>query len=225
MKPKAGIFVFPGTNCDYDTFYVLKEVVGIQTEFIFHTERGWSDKFNLVILPGGFSYGDYLRPGAIAKISPVIEELHEFVEKEKGLVLGICNGFQVLTEAGFLKGALIRNDNLKFICKNVSLKVEKNSTPFTNLYEEGEIVDMPIAHSDGKFIPLEGENISDLVVFRYHGENPNGSFDNIAGITNEKHNVLGMMPHPERCAEEILGGKDGLKLFESIKNFLWGYNL
>lgn len=222
MKPKAGVFVFPGTNCDYDTLYVLKDVVGIQTEFIFHTDRGWSDKFNFVVLPGGFSYGDYLRPGAIAKISPVIEELQDFVEKEKGLVLGICNGFQVLTEAGFLKGALIRNDNLKFICKNVSLKVEKNSTPFTNLYEEGEIVNMPIAHSDGKFIPLEGENIGDLVVFRYHGENPNGSFDNIAGITNEKRNVLGMMPHPERCAEEILGREDGLKLFESIKNYLWG---
>lgn len=221
MKPRAGIFVFPGTNCDYDTLYVLREVVGIDSDFIFHTERGWSEKYNFVILPGGFSYGDYLRPGAIAKISPVIEELHEFVEKEKGLVLGICNGFQVLTEAGFLKGALIRNDNLKFICKNVELEVVSNSTPFTSLYEEGQVVTMPIAHSDGKFIVPEGEKIDDLVVFRYHGENPNGSFEAIAGITNEKRNVLGLMPHPERRSEEILGGVDGRYMFEAVKSYLY----
>ena len=220
MKPKAGIFVFPGTNCDYDTLHVLKDVVGIQAEFIFHTERGWKNKYNFVILPGGFSYGDYLRPGAIAKISPVIEELHEFVDQELGLVLGICNGFQILTEAGFLKGALIRNDNLKFICKNVKLEVVSNSTPFTELYKEGQILEMPIAHSDGKFIV--DEDINDLIVFKYYGENPNGSYMSIAGITNEKRNVLGMMPHPERCSEEILGGTDGLPLFESVKNFLFG---
>ncbi len=221
MKTKAGIFVFPGTNCDYDTLHVLKNVAEIDAEFIFHTERNWSRKYNFVILPGGFSYGDYLRPGAIAKISPVIEELHSYVEKEQGFVLGICNGFQILTETGLLKGALTQNDNLKFICKNVRLRVRRNNTPFTNLYREGEIVEMPIAHRDGKYISPD-EDIEHLVVFEYHGENPNGSFMNIAGIVNEKGNVLGMMPHPERCAEEILGGTDGLRIFLSVKNYISG---
>jgi len=180
-----------------------------------------------LILPGGFSYGDYLRTGAIAKFSPVMSAVHDFAENG-GPVIGICNGFQILLEAGLLPGAMKRNKSLKFICKNVWLRVDSSSTPFTNLLEEGEVLRIPIAHADGNYYAddetLKRLNENHQVIFRYSdisgktdGDvNPNGSRENIAGIVSEKRNVLGMMPHPERCSEEILGGTDGLKIFESI---------
>ncbi|MDI6850948.1 MAG: phosphoribosylformylglycinamidine synthase subunit PurQ [bacterium] len=220
---RAGVVVFPGTNCETETFYVLKDLVGFDTYYIWHEETS-VDKFSLVVLPGGFSYGDYLRPGAMAKVSPVMEAIGEYVEKEKGLVLGICNGFQILTEAGLLIGGLIRNKNLKFICKDVSVKIVNNELPLTQKFEKDEALVLPIAHMDGRFVAHQDQlNYlveKNLIFLKYEGENPNGSLLNIAGITNEKKNVFGMMPHPERNSEKILGTGDGLKFFLSIKEYL-----
>lgn len=223
---KFGIVVFPGSNCDHDCYHVSRHVLGQDARFIWHKEENISN-VDCVILPGGFSYGDYLRTGAIAKFSPVMSAVREFAE-QGGLVIGICNGFQILLESGLLPGAMKQNDSLKFICKDVYLETKNSSTPFTNFLEEKEVLRIPIAHADGNYYAddetLKRLNQNNQIVFRYsdmngkvdRASNPNGSRDNIAGIINEKGNVLGMMPHPERCAEQILGNTDGRKVLESI---------
>ena len=216
---RFGVVVFPGSNCDMDCYWAVKEVLGEDCEYVWYQEKDISD-FDCIILPGGFSYGDYLRAGAIAKTSPIIEALRDFVKDKSKLVIGICNGFQILLEAGFLPGAMLRNKGLKFVCEYVDVVVENNETPFTCLCEEGEVLSIPIAHMEGNYF-ADDSTLKSLienrqVVFRYHGFNPNGSVCDIAGICNETGNVLGMMPHPERCCEAILGGEDGLKIFRSI---------
>lgn len=229
---KAGVVVFPGSNCDHDCYHVLKHVLEIDTVFLWHKDKDLKG-VDFIVLPGGFSYGDYLRCGAIASQSEIIESVVDFAVKG-GLVLGICNGFQILTESGLLPGALLRNRDLKFICRDVNLVVSNVNTPFTSYYAPGEVIKMPVAHMDGNYFidedGLAGLIENEQIVFRYsnsNGEilddyNPNGSIDNIAGIINKKGNVLGMMPHPERCAEEILGNTDGFHLFNSVKKFLKG---
>ena len=216
---KFGVVIFPGSNCDMDCYWAVREVLGEECEYIWYRDTDIWD-FDCIILPGGFSYGDYLRAGAIAKVSPIIGALREFVKDESKLVIGICNGFQILLEAGFLPGAMLRNRNLKFICEYVDVVVENNETPFTCLCEKGEVLRIPIAHMEGNYFAdeetLKGIIANGQVVFRYHGFNPNGSVYDIAGICNRKKNVLGMMPHPERCCEELLGSTDGLKIFRSI---------
>jgi len=209
-----GIVVFPGSNCDRDCYYVIKEILNQPARFIWHQETDLNG-IDCVILPGGFSYGDYLRAGAIARFSPVMSEVKEFADRG-GLIVGICNGFQILTEAGLLPGALGRNKGLKFICRYVSLRVERNDTPFTTEYRRGDIIRMPIAHNEGNYYIDNPDKIRNQVVLRYYGENPNGAIDDIAGIVNERGNVFGLMPHPERCSEKILGSEDGLKIFKSI---------
>ncbi|GAA6756744.1 phosphoribosylformylglycinamidine synthase subunit PurQ [Thermus thalpophilus] len=211
---------FPGSNCDEDARFAFTKA-GIRAEFVWHTERDLKG-FDGVFLPGGFSYGDYLRAGALAAKSPVMEAVRRFA-REGRFVIGVCNGFQVLTEAGILPGALLANLNLHFTCKEVGVRVERADLPFTRLYQRGQVLRLPIAHAEGRYYAdpetlgrLEGEG---QVVFRYAplaGEedfNPNGSLNDIAGIVNEKGNVLGMMPHPERAVDPILGGEDGLPLF------------
>lgn len=215
---RFGVVVFPGSNCDRDCYNVPKNVCGQDAVFLWHKDKDLKN-VDCIILPGGFSYGDYLRCGAIAKQSPIMGSVVEFANRG-GPVIGICNGFQVLTEAGLLPGVLMRNTSLTFICKHVRLRVENNDTVFTRKYSKGEIITVPIAHNDGNYF-CDAETLKRLedngqVIFRYHGENPNGSVADIAGITNEKGNVLGMMPHPERISEDILGGHDGLRVFESI---------
>lgn len=223
---RFGIVVFPGTNCDRDCWHVVTRVLRCQAEYVWHEEKDLS-RFDCVILPGGFSYGDYLRVGAIARFSPVMEAVHEFAEKG-GLVIGICNGFQVLVEAGLLPGALVRNKTIHFICKFVNLRVENAETPFTNQCRFGQVLKIPIAHNDGRYF-CDEETLQDLeskgqIVLRYctsdgqitEDANPNGSIGNIAGITNENRNVLGMMPHPERASETLLGSSDGLLIWQSI---------
>ena len=224
-----GVVVFPGSNCDRDCFWVVKHVVGEDCEYIWYKETDIMD-FDCIILPGGFSYGDYLRAGAIARVSPVMKALAEFIAEGK-LVIGICNGFQILLEAGFLPGAMLRNKNLKFICEHVHILVENTDTPFTCALNRGDVLNIPIAHMEGNyFIDYKGYKAledNNQIVFRYCSSdglvderfNPNGSFRNIAGICNARGNVLGMMPHPERAAEDILGSSDGLKIFESILSY------
>lgn len=220
------VVVFPGTNCDSDCFHVLKSILDDDVSYIWHKDTELP-KTDCVILPGGFSYGDYLRSGSIARFSPIMNEVTPFAQKG-GFVFGICNGFQILLETGLLPGAMLRNKKLKFICKDVYLKTENNATPFTSALEAGQILKIPIAHMDGNYY-ADDDVIADLkehnqIVFRYcspSGEvsedfNPNGSLENIAGIINKEGNVLGMMPHPERCSEDILGNNDGLLLFQSI---------
>jgi phosphoribosylformylglycinamidine synthase len=228
--PKFGITVFPGSNCDHDCYHVVKSVLGKDCEFVWHEETG-IDEFDCIIVPGGFSYGDYLRPGAIAALSPVMVALREYAARG-GLVLAICNGFQVLVESGILPGALVKNTSLRFVCRWVHLRVENADTPFTNLMEAGQVVRMPVAHGDGRYFAdastLERLNRKGRVAFRYCDRdgrvtdeaNPNGSLENIAGIISEGSNVLGMMPHPERCSEGALGGTDGLLVFNSILSWL-----
>lgn len=222
---KFGIVVFPGSNCDWDCHHVVTQVLKQKARFIWHKEA-LLPPVDCVILPGGFSYGDYLRTGAIARFSPIMQEVVKFSERG-GTVIGICNGFQILAEAGLLPGVLMRNENLKFICETVSLRVENTDSRFTKAFAlnpgpstPNPVVRMPIAHGEGNYFADE-ETLNRLeregqVVFRYDPVNPNGSRRNIAGIINEGGNVLGMMPHPERCSEAILGNEDGRKIFESL---------
>ena len=215
---KFAVLVFPGSNCDIDMYHAIKDELGEEVEYVWHTENSL-EGFDGALVPGGFSYGDYLRCGAMANQSNIMAALKEFAAQGKP-VLGVCNGFQILTEANLLPGALIRNKNLKFMCRTVQLKVENNNTLFTNQYEAGEIINIPIAHGEGNYY-CDEETLATLkannqIAFTYAGENPNGSLADIAGIVNEQGNVLGMMPHPERAANEIVGGADGLKLFKSI---------
>ena len=222
---RVGVITFPGSNCDYD-LYKAAQQIGANVEFIWHRQKNL-DGYDAVMLPGGFSYGDYLRAGAIAQISPVMEEVSRFAANG-GPVLGICNGFQILCEAGLLPGALVRNASLHFESKDIHVLVEQTDTLFTNKYENGQILRIPIAHAEGNYEANEQllEELEDdgRVVFRYvnsDGElskeaNPNGSRNNIAGLTNKSGNVLGMMPHPERAMEDILGSVDGVGVFLSL---------
>lgn len=214
---KFAVLVFPGSNCDVDMYHAIKDELGEEVEYVWHTATSL-DGFDGALVPGGFSYGDYLRCGAMANQSNIMAALKEFAAAGKP-VLGVCNGFQILTEAGLLPGALLRNKNLKFMCRPVTLTVENNNTLFTNEYAAGEQINIPIAHGEGNYY-CDEETLAKLqankqIVFTYDN-NPNGSLENIAGIINEQGNVLGMMPHPERAANEIVGGADGLKLFKSI---------
>ncbi len=232
---KFGVVVFPGSNCDTDACHALRSVIGVDCEFIWHDSHDLSS-FDGVVLPGGFSYGDYLRSGALARFSRVMNAIYDFAYKG-GLVIGICNGFQILTEAGLLPGQLLSNDVLEFRCKWTNLRVENNSTRFTSLYKPGEVLRMPIAHHDGNYYAeeavLDDLEQSGQVVFRYvdpcgdpvREANPNGAARNIAGIVNKKGNVLGLMPHPERCVESLLGGEDGRRVFLSMVDSLAKGNL
>ncbi|OCS86973.1 phosphoribosylformylglycinamidine synthase subunit PurQ [Caryophanon tenue] len=215
---KFAVLVFPGSNCDIDMYHAIKDELGEEVEYVWHTETSL-EGFDGALVPGGFSYGDYLRCGAMANQSNIMTALKDFAAQGKP-VLGVCNGFQILTESGLLPGALLRNKNLKFMCRTVTLKVENNNTLFTNQYAAGEEIQIPIAHGEGNYYcddaTLAQLQANNQIVFTYSGENPNGSLEDIAGIVNEQGNVLGMMPHPERAANEIVGGADGLKLFKSI---------
>ena len=214
---KAAVIVFPGSNCDTDCFHALKDVMRQQVDFVWHKEKNLP-KVDLVVVPGGFSYGDYLRTGAIARFSPAMESVAKHAEEGRQ-VIGICNGFQILLEAGLLPGAMLRNNSLSFICKAVDLRVENTDTSFTAKMKKGETLRIPIAHGEGNYF-CDDDTLKKLqdksqIIFRYV-ENPNGSRDDIAGICNEKRNVLGMMPHPERASEEILASSDGKKIWESL---------
>ncbi len=213
---KAGIVVFPGSNCDHDAFHVVKHVLGQEAEFLWHKDRDLKGA-DLIVLPGGFSYGDYLRCGAIARFSPVMEEVVAFAKKG-GRVLGICNGFQILTEAHLLPGALLRNSSRRFICETVELEVANASSGFTGQFKQGERIKLPIAHAEGAYYVdddgFKALEDGDRIAFRYV-KNPNGARGDIAGVLSEGGNVLGMMPHPERASEAALGNDDGLKLFRS----------
>lgn len=223
---KFGVVIFPGSNCDYDTFFVLKDVLKQDTSLLWHKEHDMKN-VDCIVLPGGFSYGDYLRSGIIAKFSPLMQEVKEFA-LNGGLVLGICNGFQVLLELGLLPGAMLRNKNLKFLCQFVHIKIENDKTLFTHKGKKGQVLKIPIAHYDGNYYtpPEEIQEIkkNNQIVFRYseiNGQlseeaNVNGSVENIAGLINKKGNVMGMMPHPERASESLLGSEDGRYIFESI---------
>lgn len=215
---KFGVVVFPGSNCDRDVAYVTRDLLNQPTRMVWHEETDITD-LDVVVIPGGFSYGDYLRCGAIARFSPVMQRVVEHAQQGK-LVLGICNGFQVLTEAGLLPGALVRNRDLHFICDRAAIKVERTDSPWTQAYSPEQIITLPIAHGEGQFY-ADGDTLKQLednsqVLFRYASENLNGSVNSIAGICNRQGNVLGMMPHPERASDPILGGTDGLKLFQGV---------
>jgi phosphoribosylformylglycinamidine synthase I len=223
---KFGVIQFPGSNCDQDPYWVLEQVAHQPVTYLWHESQDLQN-CDLVIIPGGFSYGDYLRTGAIARFSPVMESVRKFAAGG-GLVLGICNGFQILTESHLLPGALLRNAGLKYICKPVHVRIENAATPFTSACKKGDVLQIPIGHMDGNYFcddaTLQQLKREDRVVFRYanaQGEitaeaNPNGSLDGIAGICNEGRNVVGMMPHPERASEAAMGGTDGFKIFESV---------
>ena len=214
---KFGVIVFPGSNCDHDAFHAVSRNLGQNAEFIWHDSPSLGD-VDAVILPGGFAYGDYLRCGAIAKFSPVMGAVRQFAAAG-GLVMGICNGFQILVEAGLLPGALIRNRGLKFICREVRLQVETVDSPFTNAAGPGQVLRMPIAHGEGCYFAdrrtLDELDAEDRVLFRYQA-NPNGSLHDIAGILSRERNVMGMMPHPERASDALLGSDDGLVIFHSV---------
>jgi len=227
---KFGVVVFPGSNCDHDAFYAIGNVLQKPVEFIWHQSQDLAN-CDAVILPGGFAYGDYLRTGAIARFSPVMQAVAKFA-KSGGMVLGVCNGFQILLEAGLLPGAMMRNAGLRFICRPVHIRVEQTDTPFTNAATKGQILTMPIAHSDGNYTCDEA-TLADLqrnhqIIFRYTNAdgsddaagNPNGSMDNIAGICSRERNVAGLMPHPERACEDLLGSSDGRELFKSLAGSL-----
>ena len=229
-----GVLVFPGSNCDYDCVHAVREGIQQDVRLIWHQET-LLDSIDAVIIPGGFSYGDYLRTGAIAQFSQIMEALKVFAGKG-GLVLGICNGFQILLEIGLLPGAMMRNRDLSFICEDVYVKVENAATPFTNACKSGQILKLPIAHAAGNYYTdpatLSSLQANAQIMFRYctaDGQvttkaNPNGSLDNIAGLRNADGNVLGLMPHPERCAESVLGNEDGLHLFRSMLTSLLATN-
>ena len=215
---KFGVVVFPGSNCDRDVAYVIRDLLHQPTRMVWHEETDIAD-LDVVIIPGGFSYGDYLRCGAIARFSPVMQRVVEHAQQGK-FVLGVCNGFQVLTEAGLLPGALVRNRDLHFICDRVPIKVERTDLPWTQAYKAGQVITLPIAHGEGRFYAspdvLTQLEDNHQVLFRYEGSNPNGSANNIAGICNRQGNVLGMMPHPERASDLMLGGTDGMLLFKGL---------
>ena len=221
---KFGVVVFPGSNCDQDCVHVLTDVLRQPVAPLWHQDTSLRG-VDAVVLPGGFSYGDYLRTGAIARLSPVMASIARFA-RDGGLVIGICNGFQILLESGLLPGAILRNVGLRFICKFVTLRVERTDTPFTNRFQKGQIVRMPIAHNEGRYVvdPKVPPQARAQAVFRYCDEdgrltdagNPNGSTDWIAGLTNERGNVMGLMPHPERASETELGSADGRPIFESM---------
>ena len=223
---KFGIVTFPGSNCDYDAFHAVTDVLGEEATYLWHKDHDLQGS-DVIVLPGGFSYGDYLRAGAIARFSPIMQEVVSHA-KSGGPVLGICNGFQIACEAGLLPGALMRNSHLQFVSAEVTIRVENADTMFTNLYERGEILRIPIAHGDGRYVAstdvLDELEAEGRVIFRYADAsgkisadaNPNGSDGNIAGIISESGNVLGMMPHPERACSPLLGSNDGVRLLESI---------
>jgi phosphoribosylformylglycinamidine synthase I len=222
---KAGVIVFPGSNCDRDAYHALRDVFGYSVDYLWHDEARDLGDYGLIIVPGGFSYGDYLRPGAIARFARIMDSLRAYAERG-GRVLGICNGFQILCEAGLLPGALTRNIGLKFRCMPVHIRVENAETPFTGRYRQGEVLQIPIAHGDGRYVcdeaTLQQLRTNGQIIFRYcspTGElceawNPNGSVDHIAGVANAQFNVLGMMPHPERACELLLGSEDGRRLLQ-----------
>lgn len=216
---KTAVIVFPGSNCDRDMAVALEAATGKKPHMVWHGETDLPAGLDLVALPGGFSYGDYLRCGAIANFANIMPSIKQFAGKG-GLVLGVCNGFQILVESGLLPGALMRNKSLRFVCKDVDLVVENENTPFTSKCKKGQTLRVPVAHHDGNYFIDDAthKKMKDQgqIVFRYKGESPNGALDNIAGIVNEKKNVLGMMPHPERLADPLLGGTDGKFLFDSI---------
>ncbi len=227
---KFGVLVFPGSNCDHDTYHVVAELAHQPVTFLWHDSEDLQN-CDAILVPGGFAYGDYLRTGAIARFSPVMQSVKEFAASG-GLVLGICNGFQILCEAGLLPGALMRNAGLKYICKQVHLRTETTETPFTQGLRKGQVLQIPIGHMEGNYF-CDAETMArledeDRIVFRYStpsGEittaaNPNGSLGNIAGILNEGRNVLGMMPHPDRSSEKLLGSSDGFQIFQSMVSSL-----
>jgi len=226
---KTGIVVFPGSNCDRDVHHVLNDVVGINAEYVWHTEKSIED-YDALILPGGFSYGDRLRAGVIAAQSPIVEAIKK--KADEGLpILGICNGFQILVEAGLLPGALVKNVKLKFSCKWLQMEVLNVNTPFTNLFRLNDQINIPIAHGEGRYI-INNDKIHDLnennqIVFKYKDQNPNGSTEMIAAICNKEGNVMGLMPHPERASEPILSpnktSSNAELIFLSLKNFLSSY--
>ena len=228
MSASFGIVVFPGSNCDHDAYHAMKHVFDQEARFIWHEEESLGD-VDVVIIPGGFSYGDYLRSGAIARFSPIMQDVVRFAE-EGGLVFGVCNGFQILCEAGLLPGTLMRNDSLRFICKETTLRVENADTPFTSACTEGQVVTIPLSHGEGRYYAddevLNRIERNDQVLFRYSTSdgavtddaNPNGSVHGIAGLVNDAGTVCGLMPHPERCVESLLGGDDGRLIFESLLN-------
>jgi phosphoribosylformylglycinamidine synthase subunit PurQ / glutaminase len=227
---KFGVIVFPGSNCDHDAYHVISKHVGQPVDFIWHRDTDLSS-YDAVIIPGGFSYGDYLRAGALARFSPVMTSLQTFAAQGK-FVLGVCNGFQILCEAGLLPGALIRNRDLHFICDYVRVRVESCETPYTHELRRGSVLRMPIAHAEGNYVcddaTLAELQRNDQIIFRYCDEkgaiteaaNPNGARDNIAGICNRARNVLGLMPHPERACEDLLGSSDGRDIFRSLAGTL-----
>ncbi len=228
---KFGVVVFPGSNCDHDAYSAVSLNAGYEAKYLWHKDSAIPSDIDAVILPGGFSYGDYLRCGAIARFSPIMKEVINFANNG-GYVIGICNGFQILTESGLLPGVLLRNASMKFICKDVYLKVENNSSAFTNKLNIGDILRIPVAHGEGNYF-AESDIIKELednnrVIFRYSSDdgivdestNLNGSINNIAGIINKNGNVLGMMPHPERYSDEILGCNDGISIFHALANSL-----
>ncbi len=226
MSPKFGVVVFPGSNCDHDAYFALKKNLDYDTVFLWHKDKDLQ-KCNVIVLPGGFSYGDYLRSGAVARFSPIMNSVINFAETG-GIVIGICNGFQILLESGLLPGAMLKNKSLQFICKDVYISIENSDSIFTNYITDKKILKVPIAHGEGNYYTDE-ETLTSLekngqIIFRYssfNGEikeeyNPNGSLNNIAGIINKKGNVLGMMPHPERSCDQLLGRTDGMLIFKSI---------
>jgi phosphoribosylformylglycinamidine synthase len=218
---KFAVLVFPGSNCDIDCYKAVEDTIGQSVDYVWHTATDLS-AYDAILVPGGFSYGDYLRCGAIAQFAAVMGEVQKAAEAGK-FILGICNGFQILTEAGLLPGALIRNNGLKFRCHQSPLEVVNSSTAFTNQYSQGEIINIPIAHGEGNYYcddaTLAELKANNQIVFRYAGDtNPNGSVENIAGISNKAGNVVGMMPHPERAIDQLLGSEDGKRMFTSILN-------
>jgi phosphoribosylformylglycinamidine synthase len=223
---KCGIVVFPGSNCDHDCYHILKHVLQLETDWIWHKDETLN-AYDFIVLPGGFSYGDYLRPGAIARFSPIMKSVIDYAN-QGGRVLGICNGFQILVESGLLPGVLMDNEGQRFICKNLTLRVENNDTPFTSQCKVGDVLQIPINHGQGRYF-ADDDTLKQMakngqVLFRYcdaegnasDAANPNGSLDNIAGIANESKNVMGMMPHPERCADPLWQNVDGQLIFKSL---------
>lgn len=216
----AGVITFPGSNCDDDIVFALEKVCEFKVDRLWHKDTPDLSGYQLIVLPGGFSYGDYLRCGAIASLSPIMGKVKEFAERG-GLVFGTCNGFQILCEAGLLPGALARNESLKFVCKDVGLRVTSTTTPWSAQMKGGDVISLPIAHGDGRYIIDEAEyqrmESAGQIVFKYTN-NPNGSMFDVAGVCNEKKNVLGMMPHPERATD--LRSRDGMQIWKSVINFL-----